>query len=174
MSERRTDLPHVTDLLKEAGLIDTKWMTEYARDRGSAVHLAAMLHNEDDLDESSLAPDVAGFFRGYKAFLENVKPTIIGSEIPVENRVLGYCGTSDILLMIRARKGALDIKCGPPDAWHALQLAGYAGCFPEPLARWNLYLTKGGGYALVEHKSRGDWPAFKAVLLLAQWRKANA
>jgi hypothetical protein len=173
MIARRTDLPHVTDLLKDAGLIDTRWMTDYARDRGTAVHLAASLLVQDDLDEESVAEDVNAFLGAFRAFLRDVKPDIIGTEVPIENRALGYCGTADMLLRLNGRKCALDLKCGPPSAWHALQLAGYTGAFEEPLARWNLYLKESGGYALVEHKSRADWPAFKAVLLLAQWRKAN-
>ncbi len=174
MNDRRTDLPHVTDLLKEAGLIDIRWLTDYARDRGSAVHLAAMLHAHNDLDEDSLAPDVAGYFGAYRRFIAEVKPQILATEIPVENRALGYCGTADLILTIHGRKGAMDLKCGVPDAWHALQLAGYVGCLEGvPLARWNLYLKPDETYSLVEHKSRADWPAFKAVLLLAQWRKAN-
>jgi hypothetical protein len=170
---RRVDLPHVTDLLKDAGLIDVRWLTQYARDRGTAVHLAASLLVRDDLDEESVTEDVNVYLRGFRRFLRDVKPEIIGTEIPVENKELGYCGTTDLLLRIHGRKGALDEKCGAPECWHQLQLAGYTGCFDEPLARWNLYLRPDGTYSLVEHKSRSDWPVFKAILLLAQWRKVN-
>ena len=163
----------MTDILKEAGLIDTAFMTEYHRDRGSAVHLAIALLNEDDLDEGSLDEDVARYMPAYKAFIREVKPEIEQSEVAVENKALGYCGTADSIIRIRGRRGALDHKCGGPSPWHQLQLAGYTGCFPDPLARWNLYLRPDGNYRLIEHTGRQDWTVFKAALLLSQWRKAN-
>ena len=41
--------PSVTQILKDAGLIDTTWYTDEARQRGRAVHLAAQFLDEDDL-----------------------------------------------------------------------------------------------------------------------------
>lgn len=166
-------MPHVTDLLKDAGLIDTTFMSEYARDRGTAVHLASALYHENDLDEDSLDPAVNVYLEAYKRFLRIIRPTDIGCELPLLNAELGYCGTADRHWKIQGRQAITDIKCGAKSPWHQLQTAGYAGCYKIPLARFALYLKQDGTFELVEHKSRGDWPAFKAVLLLAQWRKAN-
>jgi len=173
MQERRTDFPHVTTLLKDAGLIDTTWMTEYARDRGTAVHLAAALLHEDDLDEETLDPAVNTYLEAYKRFLEIVQPTDISCELPLLNEELGYCGTADRLWKIGGRWSITDLKCGVKSPWHRLQTAGYAGCYQTHLARFALYLRENGKFELVEHKGRADWPAFKAVLLLSQWRNLN-
>lgn len=171
--ERRTDLPHVTDLLKGAGLVDTSWMTDYARDRGTAVHLAIALLHENDLDEESLDPAVAAFLPAYKQFIRDVKPGVHATEVPLENLELGYCGTADLEADLFGRPSFVDYKCGAPSDWHPLQTAGYAGCRRELRSRFNLYLKSDGTYRLVEHTSRGDWPAFKAVIQLYQWRKGK-
>ena len=171
LTERRTDFDHVTDILRDAGLIDTRFMTEYARDRGTAVHLASALLHEDDLDEDSLDPAVNTHLAAYKSFLKHVQPTDISCELPVLNEELGYCGTADRLWKINGRRAITDLKCGVKSPWHQLQTAGYAGCYKIPLARFALYLRENGTFEFVEHKSRGDWPAFKAVLLLAQWKR---
>lgn len=174
MTERRTDLPHVTDLLRDAGLVDTTWMNDYARDRGTAVHLATALLHEDDLDEETLDEDVARYIPAYTRFLQDAKPTDASCELPVENLELGYCGTADRVWKIDGRWMLTDLKCGAPSPWHRLQTAGYAGCYKLPILRSALYLRPDGTYRLVEHRSRFDWPAFKAVLLLSQWRQQTA
>lgn len=173
MTDRRTDLPHVTDLLKDAGLIDTRFMTDYARDRGTAVHLATALLHEDDLDEDSLDPAVNAYLPAYRNFLRDVKPTDIGCELPLANEELGYCGTSDRFWRIHGRRALTDLKCGIKSPWHQLQTAGYAGCVNYPLARFALYLHEHGKYEFVEHKDRTDWPIFRGIVALAHWRNRN-
>jgi len=161
--------PHVTDILKRAGLVDASFFTEEARDRGSAVHAAAHYLDENDLDWSSVNPSVLPRLRQYQKFLDEVKPEILAIEESVVHEALRYCGRYDRRVRIAGREGLLDLK-GPGQApWHRLQIMYYVACFPRPLARWALYLSE-ERYKLIEFKGREDWEACKAILTLTSWR----
>jgi len=169
---RRTDLIHVTDILHQAGLVDTSWFTEEMRDRGSDVHVACHFLDEGDLSFESLTPPVLARVRQYQQFLDDVKPEILSIEEQVENAALRYCGTLDRRLRIGGVEGVLDIKGTAILSWHALQLSLYAGCFTQFLRRWNLYLFD-DRYKLVEHKDPTDWQTAKAALTLAFWKEKH-
>lgn len=165
------ELPHVTAILRDAGLVDTTWMTEEHRDRGTAVHLAARFVDEGDLDRESLDPTVAPRLAQYERFLLEVRPQILAIEMPVVHELYRYQGTLDRIVRINGREGVLDIKGTTASDWHGVQLAAYAEAVTpaRPLARWNLYL-KDDAYRLVPRTNRHDWGAFKAALSLVNWR----
>jgi hypothetical protein len=167
---RRTDLPHVTEILRDAGLISTEWFTEEARDRGTAVHAAARYLDEGDLDRESLDPSVAPRLAQYEKFIAEVKPEILAIEEPVEHGLMKYCGTLDRRLRINGREAILDIKGIAASDWHGAQLALYAMCFPRPLARFNLYLFD-DRYKLVERTDRADYGCATACLTIRNWRQ---
>ena len=167
-----SNLPHVTDILSRAGLVDASWFTEYARDRGTALHEAAAFLDANDLDWESVDPSVLPRLRQYQRFLEEVKPEILSIEEPVENLALRYCGKLDRRMVINGREGVLDIKGPSRCPWHALQTMYYVSCFSRPLARWALYLSD-DQYRLVEFASRDDWPMCKAVLTMLAWRERH-
>lgn len=161
--------PHVTEILRDAGLVDTTWFTDEARDRGSAVHLATRFLDEGDLDRESLDPTVAPRLAQYERFLLDVRPTIHEIEIPFVDEIYGYQGTPDRILTINGRKGVLDVKGPSVDDWHGVQLAAYAHAKGVG-ARWNLYLND-DRYVLVPRLGRHDWPVFQAALTLRNWRQ---
>lgn len=172
-------LPHVTDILAEAGLIDTTWFTAEACEKGSAVHLAAQFLDEDDLDFDALDPAVAPRVAQYAKFLAEMKPMIHRIEMRVENKVHGYCGTLDRLVEMDIprrglQRGVLDLKGLTASPSHGPQLAAYQDCVgrKEWPCRWNLYLMP-DRYKLVEHRDRDDWPVFFAALTISNWRKKN-
>lgn len=170
---RRTDLPHVTDILRDAGLIDATWFTDWSRDRGTAVHEATRYDDEGDLDESSIDPAVAPRLAAYRAFRRDAQPVIHAIELPVEHDLHGYCGTVDRVVEIAGRRGVLDIKPPSREPWHALQLAAYAACFDTAMRRWSLHLHDDETYRLVEHTDRNDARVFSAALTLVKWRRDN-
>lgn len=166
------NLPHVTSLLKSAGLIDTTFFTDYDLDRGSALHTAAQFLDEGDLNWETVHPDVLGRLRQYQRFLDEVKPEILGIEEPVVNEVLRYCGRIDRRVKINGAEGILDLKGPSQSVAHRLQLAMYADCFIEAKSRWALYLSD-DAYRLVEFKNRDDYRAARALLNLHNWRIRN-
>lgn len=166
-------LPHVTEILARAGLIDATWFTDYARERGQRVHTATQFLDEGlDVDWQSLPPDVVPRVRQYQIFREAVRPDILDIEEKVENLTLRYQGKPDRRVRIGGREGILDIKPPSRCAWHRLQLSLYAACFKQPMARWNLYLSD-ERYQLVEHKDRSDWDVAKACITLAAWKERH-
>lgn len=168
-----SELPHVTSILKDAGLVNTQWFTDHMRERGTALHKAIELHNKNDLNPDSIASQIEAPFAGYMKFLQEVQPEILASEEKVIYSGV-YQGTLDIRLRIMGREGVLDIK-GQKSPTDRLQVAGYAMTFDRPLSHWNLYLRiKEGDYRLVEHKrikqDRADW---MAAVRIAAWRKKH-
>ena len=174
MGDQMTDLPHVTAILKDVGLVDTQWFTDYARDRGSALHLATELYDKDDLLISSVVPEILPAFNRYLKFLREMKPEMLAIEKHVTYPGL-YQGTLDRNLIIRAKgQGILDIKGGQPSKVDRLQLAGYAMTFPRPMRRWNLYLNVGENYKLVEHEDhQGDNADWMACVRIAAFRRRH-
>jgi hypothetical protein len=169
---RRPSLPHVTELLAAAGLIETTWFRDYDLARGKALHEATQYLDEGDLKWETVDLVILGRLRSYQRFLDEVKPEILSVEEHVVNEVLGYQGTLDRRVRINGREGILDLKGPSQSHWNALQLMMYAGCFHQTLARWNLYLSD-ERYQLVEHEDRKDWEVCKAILTLVSWKEKN-
>lgn len=165
-------LPHVTTILARAGLVDATWFTTEARDRGTALHMAAQFMDDGDLDWNTVAPDVLPRLRAYQRFKDEVKPEILAIEEPVENLALRYCGRLDRRVRINGREGVLDLKSPAFEPWQCLQTALYAACFPRPMARWTLHLAD-HRYTLIEHKDRRDWEVAKAAITLAAWKESH-
>ena len=164
--------PRVTEILHRAGLVDTTWYTEEGRWRGSALHRAAQLLDEHDLDWASVPPEVLPRLRQYQRFLDEVKPEILAIEETVTNGLLRYVGHLDRRVIIGGREGILDLKAPSRAAWQGVQLAMYAGTFREPMARWSLHLSD-HLWNLIEHKGRLDWDVAKAAITLAAWKEAH-
>ncbi len=168
-----SSLPHVTAILRDAGLVDIRYFTEFMRQRGTALHRACEYHDKGDLNPTTIDPEIEQPFMGYMKFLNEVEPVILAVEEQVQYKQI-YCGRLDRRVKIRGREGILDIK-GQPSKVDPLQLAGYSATFDNPMARWNLYLrVKEGDYKLVEHRDRrrddADW---FAAIRIAAWRKRN-
>ena len=157
----------VTQILDLAGLVDSTWFTADACDRGSALHKATQYLDEGTLYRDSVDSSIVDRFERYERFIAEVQPEILAIEEEVMNPALNYIGHLDRRLKINGREGILDLKPSPAP-WHPLQLAGYAGCFARPMARWGLYLA-GSNYKLVEYSDRSDWRTFQAALTTAQW-----
>jgi len=162
------ELPHVTAILRHAGLIDVRWASSAALDRGTAVHAATEYFDQDDLDRSSLNPEVAKRLAQYERFKEELRPEILSVEEVVVNTHHGYQGRLDRRVRINGREGVLDIKGPMVDKFHGPQLAAYAHCFDRPMARWTLHLWS-IKWKLIEHKRPYDWRTFLEAL--KKWRE---
>ena len=99
----RVQRPSVTQILKDAGLIDTTWYTDEARERGRAVHLATQFLDEDDLDWDTVLPQYGGYLAAWERFKrvllhldfelcgEHVGPDITRAETEAEgNTILAF------------------------------------------------------------------------------------
>jgi len=147
---------------------------ENKRQIGTAVHLACELIDQNRLDASSVAPELAGYLVAYREFLAAKKP----EWALIESRVyhpIGFAGTLD-------RAGdmdgpaILDVKTGPESPAIGVQLAAYlkAANLPPNTRRYALHLREDGTYRLVEHADRNDWPTFLSCLNLHNWKARHA
>ena len=161
----------VTGILRAANLIDVSFASDEARDRGTAVHAATQFLDDGDLDLSSVHEAIAPALARYQEFKAHVQPEILAVEEEVEHSTLRYRGRLDRRIAINGREGILDVKGVFRAAWQGVQLAGYAACFPRPMARWTLHLPSDGtDYRLIEHTDRDDWRVFQAALSIASWK----
>jgi len=169
------ELISVTTALKEAGMVDTAWFSLDAAERGTYVHQACDLLDDDNL--GSYLPTVNGYVDAYRQFQQDLNPAWMQRERAVCDAVLGYAGTLDRAGYLRGRWSLLDIKTGPPAPWHGLQLAAYArlALSPDGLKpdRFDLYLTKHGTYRLVKQDARTDEGEFLAALTVAKYRRRH-
>lgn len=171
------ELPSVTRILKDVGLIDTLWFTEEARQRGTYVHMATHYFDEGDLAEESVDPRYAGYLDAYKRFLETTRPAWDRIEHKVSDPVLGYAGTFDRIGTLHGepQRWLIDIKTGFAKT-AGLQTAAYRRCLPEPhrIRRASLKLNPDGTFIFTELADRRDEARFLAALTVWQTRQEIA
>lgn len=172
LGERR--LYGVTDVIKSCGLMKGEdFFTDYARDRGAAVHAALELLAWDNLDWSSVDDRIKPYVESGALFFDHTKLKPKRTEFQAYLADLGVAGTwdwdnGDLLI---------DYKSGSPDAWHRVQTAVY-----QELANHNgikikrrasLYLQADGSIAKIkEHSDRSDLKIFLSCLNLVKWKDA--
>ena len=180
--------PSVTQILRDAGLINTRFYDTAARDRGSMVAQAIEYANDGDLDESSLDPQLRGYVEAWRKFLDDTSATVVESELVVCNPSLRYCGKADAIVRATVARDGLDLlrfpggnpeiiidaKTGGSEFWHPYQLIAYKRCLPAPtIQRCNVYLRDDGTYTCKWYslaRDRHDWRVFEAAALL-WWEK---
>lgn len=168
-------LPSVTQVLADAGLIDTTWYREGGAQRGKAVHLACQYLDEGDLDEATVDPAIIGYLEAYKRFKKecSIKPEWI--EIPLGNGL--YAGTPDRVMKTRPRV-IWDLKTSTLQPFHKWQLAAYVHLLEDPFSysRCGLYLSDSGRYTIKEFpKSEylADLNVFLAALVIYNAKRMN-
>lgn len=163
----------VTQILKVAGLMDSRWFNTESRDRGSYVAQATHFMDEGELDIESLDPALVPYCRAWSKFLSESRSEVIQSEYRVCNLTHGYAGTLDRWLVMNGKDTLIDIKTGTSAPWHPIQTAGYASCIRTHFTRGCVYLNDDGSYKLKLHKDASDYGVFGAALVVAQWKQKN-
>ena len=182
------ELPSVTQVLREAGLIDEQWYNDFSRDRGSVVHLATEFLDDDQLDEDSVDERIKPYLDAYRQFKIDsgfeplpIVDQVTGCEVISEAHRFqpkyGYAGTIDRIGMLKSgRKAVIDIKTGAAHATHRLQLAAYQALLDKPgeYARLVVGLKKDGKYSVTEFKLTDypvDFGVFAACLQVINFRR---
>lgn len=148
---------------------------EGAAERGHHVHLATQLFDEDDLDNSSLDPIVAGYLEGWKLFREEMAFVPTQIEMFVHNEVYGYCGTLDRIGTMQGKLYLIDIKSGAKVFWHRIQTAAYALCLPPDTVfkRASVYLSAEGKYKIDYYTNKQDYNDWLSTFRVWQIKKEN-
>lgn len=167
------ELPSVTAILKDAGLVDDDWFTEASRMRGEYVHLACRMLDDDELAEESIDPAIQPYLDAYRKFLNVAKPEWIYVEHRVFDPVLGYAGTLDRAGAVYGDKYLIDLKSGGMPPSTGPQTAAYRRCLPQPHTwkRAALQLKDDGTFKLHPLTDRADEAVFTSALTLWQWKR---
>ena len=124
-----TIIPSVTQILKSAGMIDDRWFTAEARERGSAVHsLCQRYANGERRDDLGRELASLEYVNALAAWFRDRRPYAIATEQMIEGKLDGrrYAGTFDLLAEVRGRRWLVDYKTGAGMKWHPAQIAAYA------------------------------------------------
>lgn len=167
------ELPHVTGILKEAGLCPSYQGFQEAQWRGLHVHVATEWYDLNDLDWNEVYPKWLGYVKAWARFRDDTgfAPTLI--EWQGYHPAFRYAGTLD-------REGTLgqdmvaqlDLKTGHPEPWHPFQTAGYYLLRGITGARRGcVYLKEDGSYQLAWHDDPGDLKVFMAALTIASAKR---
>lgn len=147
---------------------------------GSAVHLACALHDEGDLDDASVSPEIRGYLDGYISAIEmlGMRPMMV--EQPIASSLLGFAGTPDrVFAMPDDSLTLVDIKTALVEspAWR-VQLSAYrlllleAGICVRTIAA--LRLTAEGCFKWDEVEYSGnDEICFRSLLNVHEWKALN-
>jgi len=166
----------VTQILQQAGLVDTAWFTEFARDRGSAVHLATEYDDNDELDYLNLDDRLKPYIDAYRKFKLETDWESAEVERQVFDEVMGYAGTLDRAGRIRGSTAIIDVKTGALDRVVGLQLTGYAqarqtmtsSCVERLIG---LRLKDNGTYVMKNYPL--DFAAWNAAVVLSSWMQGR-
>ena len=161
------ELPSVTSILKDVGLVDDTWFTEEAAERGTAIHLAVeRLHASQPY--FNVRSEYVGYMEAYLAFLASSRFLHEASELRVYDPIRGYAGTIDLIGALPNHKHVLiDIKTGSVPPTVGPQTYAYARCLETFHERFALHLKADGTFRLLPLKEwREDEADFLAALRL--------
>ncbi len=167
-------VPSVTQIITDTGLINTQFYTLDAQERGKLVHKACEFMDYDDLDFASLDPVIEPYVMAYKNFKEETgfKAELI--EKSVYHKEFNYAGTLDRTGTMDGRRVLIDLKTSKSiDRIVGLQLAAYEMALYDLsfLDRYALQLKQDGTYLLHPFKESSDRLAFEGACKLYHWKK---
>lgn len=168
-------VPSVTQLIKLAGLIDDRWFTPEATERGSRVHTICELDDVGLLNTEKVQPAFMPYLAAWRSFRESGRFTIQSIEERVSTKALGlaYAGTLDRRGLWDTEPAIVDIKTGDDAPWHGLQLAGYALTFDGGMRfrRVTVLLRGTGTFKVIDHRDRADVGAWMNLVALEAWKR---
>ena len=128
-SENGIIIRSVTQILKDAGLINDTWFTNESREKGSAVHELAQRYAQGErFDDLGRELSSLEYVNALAAWFRARKPYAIATEQMIEGNLDGhrYAGTFDLLAEVDGKRWLIDYKTGAGLKWHPAQIAAYA------------------------------------------------
>jgi hypothetical protein len=175
--------PGVTEILRPLTSFEGIPPDVLARkaDLGRRVHFACQLDDEDDLDESSVEPDVAPYLEAWRRFLRESGARVVYNEMRVANMIHGYAGTLDNVLEIGGARWLVDKKtaiatpraAGPQTAAYLRALAAPHVTRPDITLRAVVRLRPDGTFRFDPRNDPNDWSTFLACLTLYRFNESN-
>lgn len=148
------EVPSVTTILKELGILDDRWFKPGPDQVGTKVH--EYLDLIDQGFKVNVPLMIRGYIRAYHMFREaNPDLEIVEIEKVLFDSTLDICGKPDRVYKDKANDDLLviDFKTGAAQRFHKLQLTAYAVAYKQTKARIGcLYLSSDGNYKYKEHE----------------------
>lgn len=181
-------VPSVTQVLAPLYDLDCIPAAVLAHKRaiGQAVHRAIEFELQDDLDETTLHPEVAPYMAGWRKWRIDRGFELIASEKRVAHLVYGYAGTLDLRGRLTKKFPRERTVPGPTiidlkttfDIADAigLQLAAYKNAYGAEAhgdKRLALQLKPDGTYREKFFDDPKDWPVFLAFLTTKNWKELH-
>ena len=169
-------VPSVTQIIADAGLYgDTRYFTDYNRERGTLVHKVIELHLSGDLDHASIDPVLMPYYEAWLKFENDAEYVSDECECRMVNNIYRFAGTVDHIGYINGHYCIIDVKTGAYNPAWAIQLAAYELLLKSVGGpkRFSLQLKDDGNYKLTEHKDRQDKNIFLSALSLYYWKENN-
>jgi hypothetical protein len=167
--EAGRELPSVTTILKEVGLIESHG-TEWHMDRGSAVHRTIELHEKGTLDESVLDPVLRPYLQAWMDCKAKTGLQVEEMERVVAHPVYRYAGRVDGIGTLGGKTALSDIKTGAFQRWWILQSAAY-NLITKCARQISIELRDDGTWGMTEHKDKTAAGKFLACLTVYNLRK---
>lgn len=173
-------VPSVTEIVSP--LIDYSMVPadrlNFARDRGTAVHLACHLDDIGDLDEESVdMVNVWPYLLAWRRFKTEHKVKVKLSEEPLFHGALRFAGTPDKVLLLGKHRMLPDLKTvAKMTPAIGVQLSGYEALVSRN-KRWQIHsrvgiqLRRDGTYNATTYPD--ELGTFMSLLNLYNWRKKN-
>ncbi len=166
--------PHITGLLKVAGLVDDRWYTAESRDRGSAVH---RLTTDYDLgafgreDVATINSKYKGWLAAHVKAMDMIRPQWRHIEEPFVHQTHLYGGRPDRVGLVYGAVSLMEIKSGDVEKSHPIQLALQAILVEpevklpaETLPRYGLYLKANGKWRVETFVNRKDFDVARRII----------
>jgi hypothetical protein len=168
-----------TQVIEVAGLVDTRWFTDFDRDFGSLRHLVIGYDNLGRLDDSTVDPVLWPTLSGWREYrrLTGFRP------LYVELRLwsaFGYATTPDAIGLFPESEGLelVEVKGASDLPSYALQTAAQQHAFEERTGekitrRRTFRISRDGKWKAGEHDGASDFSTFLAALAVAQWKRTH-
>lgn len=172
------EIPGVTHTMRAHGIGFQGVAPQEALQRGSWVHAASVLIDEDDLDERSVPREWAGYLDAYRRAVRETGVRMLEAEWRFWVPEYGYAGTLDRIALRKARRGQIELKTGDTsdvDVQVAAYDRGWRRWNPERPCEWAecWKLNDDGTYRIVPIDIEAGWRIFAACLVVEERKRAN-
>jgi hypothetical protein len=175
-------VPSVTQVLAPLYDLDRipRDVLERKRQIGVALDEIIVLDCADDLDESTVDPELVGYLEAFRRFRVDKKFIPAAMQQRVYSKTFRFAGTPDAWGSIEGHDALADWKA--TYAMHpavALQTAGYAmaghemGALKTSIRRYGVQFCPDGRYNISPYESKQDWGTFLSFLSCHSWRARN-
>jgi len=177
-----TEIPSVTQVLQEAGLINLEWVDKEVLKAkalfGTKVHKTTELYDKGTLDIAELHPTLSGYLNGWVKFRNDYDfiPTYI--EIMLFHKLYKFAGRIDRVGCLGDDLALVDIKSGTKQKVSSIQTAGYELLYNQDKTkkdqikkRYLVYLNK-DNYKVEECKNINDKNIFLSALTITNYKRS--